>query len=100
MNKEESLECAYPEFDKIVQACKEKIKLKFFEYGNSWQDWMISDAWWKKRIQTEVKEIFKQHHPYDAITEIIDAINILAMYHAKKQFEYELSQSVGDPYRR
>lgn len=69
----------YPDFDEIIKDCKAKMKQKFFQYGNSWKDITISDEWWKKRLEGEIKEIFKTKNHWLSEKEIIDAINILAM---------------------
>lgn len=69
----------FPEFKDIIKKCKEKMIEKFPEYANSWQNVIIEDDWWKKRLNVEIKEIFKADTYCKQREEIIDAINILAM---------------------
>jgi hypothetical protein len=90
-----SIEPTYPDFTEIVKACKSKMKLKFFEYGNSWEDVTITDEWWKKRLTNEIKEIFKAKDTWLVEKEIIDAINILAMMWEK----YHLLTGLESGYR-
>lgn len=84
----------YPNFDKIIVDCKEKIKSKFPEYGNSWQDTgLIFTDFWEKRLKQEIKEIFENHDKFDNNKfqsmkgEIIDAINVLAMMYEHADIE-------------
>ena len=69
----------YPDFKQITKLCKEKIKEKFPQYGNSWNDLFIKDSFWMKRLQGEIDEIWKAENSCQQKKEIIDAINILSM---------------------
>ncbi len=69
----------YPFFDEIIIQCKNKMNEKFAEYGNSWKVNPYTMDWWEKRLQKEIKEIFRAKSVDEYINEIPDAINILAM---------------------
>ena len=72
------MQCKFPDFEKIKQACKTKIMLKFHRYSNSWigcSDWKF----WKKRLNGEVQEIWKAKDNEKFKEEVIDAISILSM---------------------
>jgi len=85
----------YPDFKKIIQHCKSNMKLKYKQYGNSWNDQVnITWEWWEKRLKNEVNEIKNAEYDYDKMSEIVDAISILAMMYEKAKFQYELEQSV------
>jgi len=75
----------YPFFDEIVIQCKEKIKEKFEEYGNSWKDDPFTMEWWENRLREEIKEIFEAKTIDKFIDEIPDAINILAMIYSRSR---------------
>mgnify|MGYP001585857438 CR=1 FL=1 len=77
----------YPNFNKIIQECKDKILEKFPQYGNSWHDIFISDRFWKKRLNGEIKEIWKAENNCQRKKEIIDAINILAMMYEVSNYK-------------
>jgi hypothetical protein len=85
----------FPDFDKIILICKEQIRGKYSEYGNTWQDPLIAWDWWKQRLRGEIKEIFKTENEYDRRKEIIDAINILSMMFDKA----DLLEGLREGYR-
>lgn len=81
--KEISIEPEYPEFDEILKECKQKMELKFFEYGNSWKYKPFTLDWWLKRLDGEIKEIHKSKDAVILSDEIIDAINVLCMLYER-----------------
>lgn len=89
-----SLEPEFPNFEKIIENCKVKMKLKFFEYGNSWNNISISDKWWKQRLEGEIKEVFEAKDSWIKQKEIEDAINVLAMMWEKYRMFNELDQGM------
>lgn len=95
---------AYPKFNKIVEDCKDKIKDKFPEYGNSWKDTgLIYTDFWEKRLNGEIKEIFElkdtlADNKFNLMkSEIVDAINVLAMMY---EHANQLSKKENDIYKR
>lgn len=85
MMKEEKIQ--YPRFSKIIKECREKIKKKFIEHGNSWNNIFIGDKFWRNRLQTEINEIWSAENRCEQKKEIVDAINILAMMYEKCDYE-------------
>ena len=75
-------EIAFPDFNDIVEKCREKIIKKYPEYKNSWKDGVFPMDWWKKRLKKEIAEIFKAKSVEEFVDEIPDAINILAMLYS------------------
>jgi len=78
----------YPNFRPILAQCRKLIKINYPKYGNSWvrfsQKW-----WWKRRLQTEINEIFRAKDSLECEAEICDAINILSMmYENAENFRY------------
>lgn len=77
----------FPHFREINIECRNKIIVKFKQYGNSWVQWNPDLKWWKKRLNKEIKEIFLSTNPVERQREIVDAINILSMmYENNKKF--------------
>jgi hypothetical protein len=72
-------DCKQPNWNSILEKCKEKIELKYPEYGNSWVDDFFFD--WKSRLQGEVNEVeqYSDLSQEEKIAELIDVINICAM---------------------
>lgn len=79
--KDPHIECHYPEFNKIIDSCRDKILEKFPQYGNTWE--MCYDSkFWRGRLETEIKEIWRSERPLEMKREIVDVINVLVMmYH-------------------
>ena len=89
MSKTEQEKIEYPDFNKIIKECKTKMKQKFPEYGNSWHNIFTNDEFWKKRLNGEIKEIFKAKNSCEKKKEIVDAINILSMMFDLTDYECE-----------
>lgn len=78
----------YPNFKPIILQCKKLMKIKHPLYDNTWIGY-FAKSWWKKRLEGEIKEIFKAKNPDECKREICDAINILAMmYENADDFRY------------
>ena len=81
----------YPNFKEIINECKKQMKIKFPDYGNSWDDREftfgyspeVDNEFWKKRLKTELKEFLKSNDVDDAKKELIDIINIACMIYEK-----------------
>lgn len=79
----------FPNFRPILKRCKRLIKIRYPLYHNSWIGFS-QKSWWKKRLETEIKEIFKAKDSFLCQQEICDAINILAMmYENAENFRYK-----------
>lgn len=80
-------ECHYPDFNKIIDLCRDKILERFPQYGNSWQG-CYDFKFWRTRLETEIKEIWRSERPEETKREIIDAINVLVMMYYNVDLEY------------
>lgn len=89
----------FPDFKLISKLGKNKIKSQFPKYGNSWKMVPINPnwEWWQKRLQGEIKEIFKSDNAIEREKEIIDAINILAFMFENNHIVAEMEH---DTYQR
>ena len=70
----------YPDFIKIMNKCKDKMKVTYLKYGNSWLKYQ-GLKFWKNRLDGEIDEIWKAKTFEEYQKEIIDAINVLSMMH-------------------
>jgi len=71
----------YPDFEEIVQRCKELMDKKSSKYGNSWKETGFPLQWWHDRMQGELDEIKKAKTVEEALPELLDLINIVAMHY-------------------
>ena len=73
----------YPDFDKIKELCRKKIELSYPKYGNSWTNQQSPPHFWHHRFMEEGKEVLFAVNLDKKLLqgEIIDCINILAMWH-------------------
>lgn len=72
----------YPDFIKIIWACRTKMDDVYAKYHNSWVNYQ-GLQFWKKRLEDEIDEIWQAESFEQYQAEIIDVINILSMMYDK-----------------
>ena len=72
-------EVLYPEFEKIIKACKGEIKTKYKQYGNNWVK--ADNMYWQIRLKNEVEEYVNSQSIVIEKRKLINIINIAAMAH-------------------
>ena len=68
---------AYPNFDVIVDICKNVIESRFSDYGNDWLT--TDDQFWHGRLTNEVSEYMNASTKTEARRKLLNIINIAAM---------------------
>ena len=77
----------YPMFDLLLANAKYRMKQRFKDYGNSWEDVPCIDMnqkgrqWWNDRLSKEVQEVIDAKSDGERAREIEDVVAILAMMH-------------------
>ncbi len=66
-----------PDFEDIIEKCKQELKIKFPRYGNTWLE--ADDKYYKARLINEVDEYLKSMTVDSEKRKLLNIINIAAM---------------------
>ena len=68
----------YPDFDRLIRACRAEIELKDAAYGSMWKK-QTKKPWWIQRLKNEIAEAEASMSVEEECRKYVNIVNLAAM---------------------